>query len=212
MNSVLLAVALAAVATAIVLIWGHQISAALGVPSSTLWAIGIIAAATLLWSLGASLLVAEERFGALNLWQISNTLLSAGAIVGCALWHGSVDLFLLATSAAALVTAVGAVATVASAAHGPMRVSPALIRTGLGFSIRAYCAVTLTYLLQRSGASLLVFFGSASELGQYSIASQVADMLLIIPGSVGLVLYPMLVRQEQDPVAPGARHVAAHWP
>jgi O-antigen/teichoic acid export membrane protein len=56
----------------------------------------------------------------------------------------------------------------------------------------------IAYLLQRSGASLLIFAGGAKELGQYSIASQVADVLLIVPGSVGLVLYPMLVRQEQD--------------
>jgi O-antigen/teichoic acid export membrane protein len=197
-NSVVLAAVVAVVATAIVLIWGNPISGKLGVPSSTLWAIGIIAAATLLWNLGASLLVAEERFGALNLWQIANTVLSAGAIVACALWHGSVQVFLLATSAAALVTAAGSVVTVSSGAFVPVRFSPTLIRTGLGFSVRAYCAVTLTFLLQRSGASLLVFAGNTSELGQYSIASQVADVLLIIPGSIGLVLYPMLVRQEQD--------------
>ncbi len=57
--------------------------------------------------------------------------------------------------------------------------------------------LTVAYLLQRSGASLLLFAGT-KELGQYSIASQVADVLLIVPGSVGLVLYPMLVRQDQD--------------
>jgi O-antigen/teichoic acid export membrane protein len=197
-NSMALAAALAVAATAIVLLWGHPIGNALGVPPSTLWAIGIIAAATLLWNLGASLLVAEERFAALNLWQVANAVLAASVIVACALWRASVQAFLLASATAALVTAAGLAATIASSALGPLRFSPALIRTGVGFSIRAYCALSIAYLLQRSGVSLLVFAGGAQELGQYSIASQVADVLLIVPGSVGLVLYPMLVRQDQD--------------
>ena len=75
-NSMALAAALALVATAVVLLWGNPIGHALGVPSSTLWALGIIAAATLLWNLGASLLVAEERFAALNLWQVANAALA----------------------------------------------------------------------------------------------------------------------------------------
>ena len=198
MNSAVLAVALAVLATTILLIWGKPVSDAIGVPSSTLWAIGIIAAASLLWNLGASLLIAEERFGALNLWQVATTVLATTAIVACALWRGSVQMFLLASAAVALVTAAGSAATVASGATGALRFSPSLIRTGIGFSARAYCAMTISYLLQRTGASLLLFAGSARELGQYSIASQVADVLLIVPGSVGLVLFPMLVRHEQD--------------
>ena len=54
----------------------------------------------------------------------------------------------------------------------------------------------LAYLLQRSGASMLVALAAPAELGQYSIASQVFDVLLIVPGSVGLVLYPLLVRRR----------------
>jgi O-antigen/teichoic acid export membrane protein len=87
---------------------------------------------------------------------------------------------------------------VALKSAGRLHFSPELIRRGVGFSLRAYLALLLAYLLQRSGASLLVASGTPAEVGQYSIASQVADVLLFVPGSVGLVLYPLLVRRDDD--------------
>ena len=45
---------------------------------------------------------------------------------------------------------------------------------------------------------MLVATSTPAEVGQYSIASQVFDVLLIVPSSVGLVLYPLLVRRGDD--------------
>jgi O-antigen/teichoic acid export membrane protein len=198
MNSLALAAALALVSAAVVAACGVPLATAIGVPPSMLWAICLIGAAMLLWSLATSLLVAEERFAALNVWQVVNALVAALAIVGCALARGSAIQFAFATAVAAVVTALGVSLSVVLQSTGAMRFSPALVRLGVGFSARAYLALVLSYLLQRSGASLLVASGSPAEVGQYSVASQVVDVLLIVPSSIGLVLYPYLVRRNED--------------
>jgi O-antigen/teichoic acid export membrane protein len=199
MNSFALAAGVGVLSGCIVAVFGSFLAASIGIPRSMLWAVSVLSAATLLWTLATTLLVAAERFDAMNTWQLVNTLVAVVAIVACAALHGSPAQFAFAASIAAVVTALGASLSVASQpGGGPLRCSLALVRQGLGFSARAYFVLVLGYLLQRSGATLLVASGSPTEVGQYSVASQVVDVLLIIPGSVALVLYPRLVRRSED--------------
>jgi O-antigen/teichoic acid export membrane protein len=197
-NSFALAVALGVVSSCVVAGWGSLLADSTGIPGSMLWAVCLLSAATLLWTLATTLLVAAERFAAMNTWQVVNTLVAVVAIVGCAVLRGSPVQFAFAACIAAIVTALGASLSVAAQPNGPLRFSVALVRQGLGFSTRAYFVLVLGYLLQRSGAALLVASGSPGEIGQYSVASQVVDVLLIVPGSIALVLYPRLVRHSED--------------
>jgi O-antigen/teichoic acid export membrane protein len=198
LNSTALAVGLGLLGACVVAVWGTQAGRFLGVPRVMLWAICAIGAATLLWSLATSLLIAAERFAALNVWQVASALTAVIAILLCAALHGSAAQFALASALTASVTAAGLFLFIAAGAPGPMRFSLELVRLGVEFSARAYLALLLGYLLQRCGASQLIAISTPGELGQYSIASQVFDVLLIVPGSVSLVLYPMLVRHTDD--------------
>lgn len=197
-NSTAFAAGLGLLGACAVAVWGVQAGRMLGVPRVMLWAICVIGAATLLWNLATSLLIAAERFTALNTWQVGGALAAALAILVCAALGGSAGQFALASALAATVTALGLVLSLAARAPGPLRPSVELIRLGVGFSARAYLALLLGYLLQRCGATLLVAISTAGELGQYSIASQVFDVLLIVPGSISLVLFPLLVRHTED--------------
>ena len=197
-NSVVLA-ALAGLLGAVCVFLGRpHLSALSAMPPVMLWAICALGAATLLWNLATSLLVAAERFAALNIWLVVSAVASVIAIVACAMARASAAAFALATTLAALLTTCALVLFIGARATGPIRYSAALVHEGIGFSLRAYLALVLGFLLQRSGASLLVATGSAAEVGQYSIASQVFDVLLIVPSSISLVLYPLLVRRGDD--------------
>jgi len=198
LNSAVLSAAVALLCAAAIVLGGPQVSSLLGVPGVMLWATGLLGSATLLWNLAASLLVAMERFAALNVWQVVNALLACIAIVSCGLLRAPPGGFALASALSAAVTAAGLAFFIGTRAGGPVSPSVKLVRSGVGFSARAYVALLLAYLLQRSGASLLVGISTASELGQYSIASQVFDVLLIVPSSISLVLYPLLVRRTED--------------
>ena len=198
MNSVWLAAGAAAVGCGAVLMFGPKLVRALVVPDEMLWAVCIISAATLLWNLVLSLLVAMERFAATNLWQVGNALLTLAAIVSCALLGATPTQFALATAATATITAVGLCMFIARGRTASPAFSWPLARAGIGFSARAYGTLLLGYFLQRSGAGLVAVGSTAVQLGEYSIASQIFDVLLIVPGSISMVLFPALVRRERD--------------
>jgi O-antigen/teichoic acid export membrane protein/glycosyltransferase involved in cell wall biosynthesis len=197
-NSVLLALLAGLFGVLCVFLGRERLGALSSLPPAMLWAICVLGAASLLWNLATSLLVAAERFAALNVWLVLGAAASVVAIVACAAARASPATFALASTFATLSTALALVLFIGGRAEGPVSSSLALVREGIGFSLRAYLALVLGYLLQRAGASLLVVTSSAAEVGQYSIASQVFDVLLIVPSSISLVLYPLLVRRGDD--------------
>lgn len=207
-NSVLLSVLVGVLCALLVSLCGTQLHAFSALPRPMLWTACALGAMTLMWNLGTSLLVAAERFAALNTWQVVNSAAAVVAIILCASLHASSTLFAAASTLAAALTAVALVLFIGSRSTGPLRYSPSLVRVGIGFSVRAYFALVLGYLVQRAGASMLVALGTPAEVGLYSIASQVFDVLLIVPSSVGLVLYPLLVRRHDTDLWLHVRRVA----
>jgi O-antigen/teichoic acid export membrane protein len=108
-----------------------------------------------------------------------------------------------------LLIAMGGAAVVARVLGGEIRMSGgpasradlALFRTSVGYGLRAYTAALLAYLIVRSGMLLVNGLRGTSDAGVYSIAVQVADLLYLLPMSIGLVLFPRLTRHGQgDPI------------
>ncbi len=68
---------------------------------------------------------------------------------------------------------------------------------GASFGIKAYCVTLVGFFVLKGNVFLLKFYSSEEVLGYYSIASQLNDCLAILPTSMGLVLFPNLVRNEE---------------
>src|SRR5207249_1244192 len=60
-----------------------------------------------------------------------------------------------------------------------------------------YLVALLGYLVLRTNIFILQVYGGFGQVGLFSVATQVADALEIIPTSVSLVLFPKLVRMEK---------------
>ena len=163
-----------------------------------LWGVCAIGPAALSFTLGGSLLVAAERFRALNWWQIINAGANLCAVCACAISGAGPEGFVLGTAAAAAVTALTLLLFMTTDKSSASGFSWTLVRMGFSFSFRAYLALLLAYFLQRAGAGLIASHGKPAELGQYSIASQLFDVLIIIPSSVSTVLFPLIVRRRNN--------------
>ncbi|MEM9139055.1 MAG: oligosaccharide flippase family protein [Pseudomonadota bacterium] len=74
----------------------------------------------------------------------------------------------------------------------------ALLRQGVGYALRAYIATLFGFLMTRIGVLVLQAQADLQAVGQFSIAQQVTDALLLLPATVALLLFPNLVRQT-DP-------------
>jgi O-antigen/teichoic acid export membrane protein len=203
-NSVWVAVAVGVLTASFVLVFGDEIARSLSVPPLLAWALCVLAPAILVFTLCSSVLVANERFFAMNVWSIANAGLVLVGVAICTVLQSPSGWFVLATLAAALIAAVGLVVDVGrglSRETGWAFDVPRL-RAGLQFASRAYLALLAGFLIQRVGVALLTAYRGPTDIGLFSIAAQISDVLIILPTSMATVLFPMLIR---DPAAAWAR-------
>lgn len=161
-----------------------------------LWPVALLGPAVLGFTYASSILAANLKFGTLNLWQVINAVLAMLVLSACAYFGTTVQAFVLATTFAALVAMVGASMSIARRQGETCVFSAPLFRRSVGFAARAYLALLFGYLLQRVAVGFLAAYARPEDLGHYSVASQIYDVLIIAPSSIGLVLFPTLLKQD----------------
>lgn len=111
-----------------------------------------------------------------------------------ALLNGRTLTFLLAAVAAMAVSCLVVGSLLLAGKRIRARFDLPLFRQGVAYAARAYLATLFGFLMMRVGVIALQQRASLEEIGQFSIAMQVSDALILIPGTVGLLLFPGLVR------------------
>lgn len=74
----------------------------------------------------------------------------------------------------------------------------ALIKSSLGYGWRAYAATLLPFFLSRVGLYFVNAQVGAEHAGYYSVAMQANDLFLIIPGVLGMLLFPRVAANKSD--------------
>jgi O-antigen/teichoic acid export membrane protein len=80
--------------------------------------------------------------------------------------------------------------------------SAASLRNALGYGVRAYLGSLFAFLVLRSDILLVKYLRGATETGYYVIAVGLADILMMLPNVVGMVLFPRFA---------AAPDVASRW-
>ncbi len=155
---------------------------------------------------GLNLVVGTGRVPLFNGLEVSFRLASIAGLFVCLVLlrggAGTVLAFNLIWAAAGAVIISGFLRSLiretGSAGEGA---SLSLFRESVGYGVRAYTAALLAYLIVRSDMLMVNAMRGSSDAGVYSIAVQVADLIYLLPMSVGLVLFPRLSRHgEGDPI------------
>ena len=73
---------------------------------------------------------------------------------------------------------------------------PDVFMTASRYSTKVYFATLAGFVVLRMNVFILHALGGAEQVGYYSIASQVADTLSILPQSIATVLFPRLVTNQ----------------
>ena len=79
-----------------------------------------------------------------------------------------------------------------------------------GVSIRGYITSLLAFLVLRSDIMLVVGLLGASSTGVYSVAVQFADVLLLLPGAIGTLLFPRIAAAPSEGAAVFTALVCRH--
>lgn len=151
--------------------------------------------AGLYFLLGTNLFVALQRFGEYNGFELVNRY--AGLmIVFVAAWFYKTPESLVA--AIALISAFVCVILYQRLRRlgGKGLPSLTIFCRGLGYGLRAYIVAALALLVLRLNALILEHFVPASSLGVWSIAAQLLDVVVIVPATFALVLFPKLAESD----------------
>jgi O-antigen/teichoic acid export membrane protein len=77
-------------------------------------------------------------------------------------------------------------------AHIRPQISFRVLRAHIRLGIKAYLIALFGFLLLRIDLLMVKYFLGAEQAGYYSIASTMADYLLMLPSIIGLILFPRL--------------------
>lgn len=160
---------------------------------ATLWFAAALAPLILFNVLGSNLLVGLNELGTFNAVQVGSAVVVLPFMLGAGYLHAGPTGFLSASIAGWTATTVLVVVLLRRHAVGPLRFQPAVFKATSSYSTRAYLATLAGFLVLRINVFTLSGFAGAEQVGYYSIASQIADTVAILPQSIALVLFPQLI-------------------
>lgn len=146
--------------------------------------------------LGTNLLVAEGRIGEYNGFELANRYLGIAVTIFAA-WYWRSPQSLLAVMSIVSTLLCFPLYRRLRVLGGAGRVSMHLIREGFGYALRAYIATAVGFAVLRVNAMLLEKFMDTETLGIWSIASQLLDVIIVIPSTIALVLFSRIMRSDQ---------------
>ncbi len=161
------------------------------------WYVVALVPPLLFFLLGANLLVGIDRIGTFNVIEAAGRLAVLAAFAVTALVATTASAFLAASAIAWILVSGILIVVLKRLARGPLRLDTAMFTAGFRYAAKAYLVSLLGFLVLRSSVFLLERMTTSKEVGYFSVASQIADVLAIIPTSVALVLFPDLVRDER---------------
>lgn len=163
-------------------------------PPITIYAALAMVPLLLYYLLGTNLLVGMEQFKELNILEFLNRFLGLLLFLICAVSGAGVGGFLVAVvlCAAASVVWLWRLITLQG---GCARPDWPLFVSHLPYGLRAYLAALLPFVMTRLMVFSVEQLPDKSQLGYWSIASRMGELMLIIPTSLSMVLFPRLMKE-----------------
>jgi len=126
--------------------------------------------------------------------MILNSALSVISTAIAALLLAELNSFLVAAIIASALTCIITWVLISRDCVVPWTFDWPLLSEGILFAARAHVTVLVGFLMTRTGVAILRYCDAFADIGYWSIAAQITDGLLMLPSTVGLLLFPALVR------------------
>jgi O-antigen/teichoic acid export membrane protein len=164
--------------------------------STTAWFALALAPLFVFNLLGSGLFVGLDQMKTFSLMQpVSAGIVLPFVLVAAAL-HAGPNGFLAASLVAWTLTILVMLFLLFRQTRGAGRFRPDVFVTTFRFSTKAYLATLAGFVVLRMNVFILHAFAGAEQVGYYSVASQIADTLSILPQSMATVLFPRLVASK----------------
>src|SRR6266478_2796930 len=168
-----------------------------------------------LLSLGLNVLLAMDRIRQLNFMDaMAPALALLNAIVVLLLLRSNLKVLVSFNTAATVVLSAAmlwAIGRLVSRQKERMRLHPdgELFKGALTYGLKFFIPLVAAILIFRVDLLIVNHFRGAAEAGVYAVASQVANLLTMLPGVIAMLLFPR-VASFQDPRGEFAIQVTRH--
>ena len=152
--------------------------------------------------IGLNILLAMGKLKQFNLVDLATqSFVLLNAILALIVFHRGLETLVTLNTAASILVSI-AVATLLITAARPLQTSEwradlAFLRRMIGYGIRFHISILAGAIILRADLLVVNHFRGAAEAGVYSVASQFAMMLMLLPGVIATLLFPR-VTAEQD--------------
>jgi O-antigen/teichoic acid export membrane protein len=165
-------------------------------PDRYVWFTIALAPAALFFLLGTNLLIGIGRIRVFNAFEAGSAFAALVALGVAALAGAGIAGLLTASVAAWWAVALGLLWALQRRAHGSLRFNRTTFRSGFRYATKAYVVTLLGFLVLRGNYFLLARLTGPQELGYFSIAGQISDVLALVPTAAAIVIFPNLVRNR----------------
>jgi antigen flippase len=168
----------------------------MGLSALTLAWLYALAPCAIYIQLSGALLTGVGRVALASWLMVMQGVLAVAAMAVAAAFGGGLHGFLGAATIGNLGAAIAALVCIALVARLTLRPDPGMLRHGEGFAGRSFVVSLLGLLFLRVNVLLLGSYADQSEVGYYSVAAQLNDVLIILPSAVSAALFPRLVSMQ----------------
>ena len=166
-------------------------------------------------SLGLNVLLAMDRIRQLNFMDaMAPALALVNAVVVLLILRSSLQTLVSFNTAATVLLSAGMLWAIARLVarqqeREPFRPNAALFQGAIGYGLRFFIPLVAAILIFRVDLLIVNHCRGAAEAGVYAVASQVANLLTMLPGVIAMLLFPR-VASYQDPRGEFAILVTRH--
>ncbi|HKR61839.1 MAG TPA: polysaccharide biosynthesis C-terminal domain-containing protein, partial [Pyrinomonadaceae bacterium] len=156
----------------------------------------------LLTLIGLNIFLALKRIARFNLLDLAGqTFILINALVALLLLHSELKLLVTLNTTASVLIGIAIVLLIswhrADLAKPAWRFDLAFLRKMLTYGFKFHIAILAGALIFRFDLLVVNHFWGSAEAGVYSVASQVALLIMMLPGVIATLLFPR-VTEEQD--------------
>ena len=176
-------------------------------PGRFLWIAAALVPPSLFYLLATGILVGRGQIRAFNALEFAVRAVLLPVLVVAGVAGFAATGFVAVSVFVWILGCVAAAALIGRYTRLSLRANRELLEVGFRFATKSYLITLLAFIALRGNIFLLRREFGPADLGLYSIAMQVADVLILLPQAVGMILFPRLVR---DAARAGSGRCALH--
>lgn len=163
--------------------------------SSTMWSVILLAPLNLFFLFGINLLVGLQRFRAFNIYQIIMNAMTLIVVFIACIISKSAFVALISLAIVWFVINYFLIKSLTKTIDiNFLKFDRVIFKKSFRYASKAFIVTISAYLLSRSSVFFLAHYSSFEEIGFFSVSSQIADTLNLLPMTAGVFLLPNLVK------------------